>query len=233
MAVEKFTLNDVAEQVKAQQSAAWKQQERINPKPAPKPRIPNLKAKPRELTDAELVRYLETKKVMGLDPITVDPQDPDPKNVERVTRVQSFAVVMDPKNPYLSFYREYIGGVITFAEMQSAIDHQLCSNQEALNAFRWKGEADKPEELDAAEFNLRKKVDGWSKEKKAEAFREFYITAKTGRFSEYFAAVQRIENENRTNLAFILEVYKRQTNETFKARLLAIIETHKRKGQLV
>lgn len=226
MPVEKFSLRSIAEGIK-----------KTAPKPEPRPKSADQvkAAKPgRELTDAELVQYLEAKKKMGMEPIEIPEGDKDPKNPERLARVQGLVVVMDPKNPYLSMYREYIGGVISFEEMQLAIDTQLCNNLEALKAFHWRDTPEKPEALDNAEFDLRRKTETWDKAKRAEAFRALYVEAKNGKFSAYYKALETVEAENKQNLSFILEVYERQHyNETFKQRLLAVIETHKKKGRLV
>lgn len=143
-----------------------------------------------------------------------------------VIAADASAVVMDPKNPHLSIFREFRAGLITFDEMQEAIDCQVCQ-PESLEEYRYKILPDKPVELHNAEQEIAMQCARMGEIKRREVMKDFQITVEE-QFKAYFKAVDKIKEINMSNLYTLKEMLDRQRdkNPVFAARLQAAIDTH-------
>ena len=136
------------------------------------------------------------------------------------------AVVMDPKNPHLSLYRELRAGIISFAEFQEALDCQVCQPH-VLDGFKYHRKPEKPQALMDAEHEITMQTVRMSEVKKYEVMRDFNASARD-RFKKYYKDQDRIDELNRSNLHTIQDILSRQKdkNQVFAARLQAVIDTH-------
>ena len=136
------------------------------------------------------------------------------------------AVIMDPKNPHLSLYRELRAGIITYAEFQEALDCQVCQ-AETLEGFKYQMKPDKPQELMDAEHEVTMQTVRMNEVKKMEIMRDFSASARE-RFKKYYKDLDRIEELNRSNLHTLRDILARQKekNQVYAARIQAVIDTH-------
>lgn len=152
---------------------------------------------------------------------------PEPAPLPPTIAKEAAAVVMDPKNPHLSIYREFRAGLITFDEMQSAIDTQVCADLKIINQYKYKILPEKPQALRDAEQEICLQTARMGEMKKKEVMKDFQITAQE-QFKSYYRAVEKVNEENLSNLHTLKEMLERQRtkNTVFASRIQDVIDTH-------
>lgn len=149
-----------------------------------------------------------------------------PQGVPVIAADNASAVVMDPKNPHLSLYRELRAGIITLEEFQEALDCQMCK-PEILQGFRYILKPEKPKELMDAEHEITMQTVRMNEVKKNEVMRDFNTSARD-RFKKYYKELDHNDELNRSNLYTLKDLLSRQQNknQVFAARIQAVIDTH-------
>lgn len=175
---------------------------------------------PKELTPAELDRRLKNKAYLREHGVQLAGDDKPIANVVD-------AAVMSTANPYLSLFREYRSGLITLDQMIESIDMSICSDVTVLNGFEFKPLPTKPANLVEAEGKVREKSlpDEWHS-KITDLHRK--LAAVNDKIAEYLKSVERIKAENLSNLWYLREMLKRQTdkNPVYAGRLRSAVYTH-------
>ena len=146
--------------------------------------------------------------------------------VEQTAGAEPVAVVMDPKNPLLSVYRELRAGIISLEECLAAVDAYVCS-EEQLKYFMYTTKPENPEDLSKKENDIAMECARMSDHKRAEVMKDFYAGVQD-LFKDYFKKLRKWEMENLSNLHTLRDIMSRvkDKNQIYASRVQAVIDTH-------
>lgn len=139
-------------------------------------------------------------------------------------------LVMNPANPFLSVFREYLAGKLDLAEMQFVIDCQTCQDPKLLQAYAFQPVPVKPFNLDVAEREIKDQCKKHSPGKAREIMSAFYEEARYGDYGDYFKNRDRVLTDNSKNEAWLKEMFARLENRhpAFAARVRAMLDAYER-----
>lgn len=136
-------------------------------------------------------------------------------------------VVMNPANPCLSIYREYVQGQLTLDELNDSIDALCCTDEKMMKAYERKVPPSAPDVLRKAIGELVSKSnpsqwDALTAELKSR------LAAMNPDVDRFLKTERHVENENRAHLSWLRDMHARQhgRNAVYETRILAAIETH-------
>lgn len=136
-------------------------------------------------------------------------------------------IVMSPKNPLLSVFREFWAGIITLDDLEELIDVSLCSDERKLLPYHFHQMPSKPAVLEAAEneFRQKHKPEDWE-----EGIEKIHnrLEKKNEEVHKYLYAIRRKDTDNLSNRWWLRDRLKRQEgkNPIYAARLRVALNSH-------
>lgn len=191
---------------------------------SPEATVPKPKAK-KELTPEEVARYERAKtNIRQNEPGRLSPESFGTAGLE---------IVMDPKNPCLTMFRQLRHGQIDLQEFLLAIDSYVCQDEEILKGMEFVAMPLRPQDFMADEGRMKERIAKYAPDKAREIRDAFYAEARTGKYSSFFHASETTKLRNISSLAFAEDILTRQKQTKYGDRIRQIILTHERQGQLI